>query len=102
MTVEDMLTLLKVITAAGSAFLLVTRSKKSWQKVLSILIAELLAHAAYFIAGSIALFYSLIVLPDFLVNLFMPGFAFWGAVFGAVLAYGRMRLGPPPKSTCDT
>jgi hypothetical protein len=51
-----MLTLLKVITAAGSAFLLVTRSKKSWQKVLSILIAELLAHAAYFIAGSIALF----------------------------------------------
>jgi hypothetical protein len=90
--VEAGLAVLKVIFAASTGFVLFGLSKRVWQKVLSFFAAILLAHVAYFAAGSIALSYHWIVLPDFLVNLFMPGFAFWGAVAGASLAYSRALL----------
>jgi hypothetical protein len=96
MTVDDMLAVLKVVSAAGATIGLSGISKRVWQKVLSFLAAIFLAHLAYFVAASVALSYHWIVLPDFLVNLFMPGFALWGAMLGAVLAYARERIRKSP------
>jgi hypothetical protein len=85
-----------VACAASAAFVLVRLSRQLWLKIFSFLAAVLLAHVAYFVAASIALSYNLIVLPDFLVNLFMPGFAVWGAVACVIFAAigGRIRTGP--------
>ena len=66
MTVEFMLTLLKVTCGASAAFVLVRLSRQLWLKIFSFLAAVLLAHVAYFVAASIALSYNLIVLPHFL------------------------------------
>lgn len=90
--VEAGLAVLKVIVAASAGFMLFGFSKQVWQKFLSFFAAILLAHVAYFAAGSIALSYHWIALPDFLVDLFMPGFAFWGAVAGVSSAYGLALL----------
>jgi hypothetical protein len=98
-TVDDMLAVLKVVTAASTAFGLSGIAKRVWQKLLGFLAAIFFAHLAYLAAGSVALLYHWIVLPDFLINLFMPGFAIWGAILGVALVYGRERIRTLPKST---
>ena len=97
-TVDGMLEVLKVVTAASAAYVMFGIAKRVWQKLLSFLASIFLAHLAYLAAGSVALSYRWIVLPDFLVYLFMPGFAIWGAILGMALAYGRERIRPLPKS----
>ena len=96
MTADDMLAGLKIVSAAGATIGLFGISRQVWQKLLSLFVAIFLAHLAYFLAASVALSYHWIVLPDFLVNLFMPGFALWGAMLGAVLAYARERIRTSP------